>query len=287
MVADGDTVALGGALSWRQPMAQVREIVRQGRRGLRLIGSAHGIDVDLLVAAGAVRTSELSYVGFEQDFGLAPAYRRACERGEIEIRETCCYTLLQQLRAAEFGAPYMPVRSVLGTDVMHLHPEYREAVSPFDGEPVVLVPALAPEVALIHGSMADRHGNVHLEQPYVLDERYARAARAVLVTVERIVGHATLREAGITLPAQFVTAVAEVPLGAHPTSCYPAYAYDREHIAGYVAAAQEGGDALGAYLDRYVRGTTEEGYRTIVGEARARTLRGWSESTRQWEELFA
>ena len=90
-------------------MALVRELIRQGRRDLHVIGSAHGIDVDLLVAAGAIAVCEESYVGFEQDLGLAPAYRRAVETGALEIHESCCATILTQLRAAEFGCPsYVP-----------------------------------------------------------------------------------------------------------------------------------------------------------------------------------
>jgi glutaconate CoA-transferase subunit A len=284
LVEDGDTVALGGALSWREPMALVRELIRQGRTGLRLVGSAHGIDADLLVAAGAVAVAELSYVGFEHDFGLAPAYRRACERGELEVRETCCYTLLQQLRAAEQGAPYAVLRSVVGTDILGLHPEYGTAKDA-DGRPLVLVPALAPDVALIHGTLADRHGNVHLEIPYVLDERYARAARKVLVTVERVVGDDELRRAGVTIPAPFVTAVAEVPFGAHPTSCYPDYTYDRDHLAAYVAAASAGEAALTDYVERLVRSVDEEGYRQQVGQERLEQLRSWSESLERWQAL--
>src|SRR4051794_36404048 len=176
---DGDTVALGGALSYREPMALVRELVRQGRRELRLVGSAHGIDVDLLVGAGAAGAVEESYVGFEQDLGLAPAYRRAAETGTIEVRETCCYTLLQQLRAAEYGLPFMPVRGVAGTGIRDLHPEYAEITCPFTGQLLVAVPALAPDVALIHGLTADRRGNVHLQRPLVLDERFAHAAKRV------------------------------------------------------------------------------------------------------------
>lgn len=288
LVTDGDTVALGGALSWREPMALVRELVRQGRRDLRLIGSAHGMDVDLLAATGSVGVAELSYVGFEQDFGLAPSYRRGCENGSIEVRETCCYTLLQQLRAAEFGSPYLPVRSIRGTSIIDLHPEYRRDTSPFDGEPVVLVPALAPDVALVHGTVADEAGNLHLEQPYVLDERYARSAQRFVATVERIADPAEVGEAGITIPGVFVTAVVELPLGAHPTSCYPDYAYDRRHLADWVAASEEGGDRLDAYLDRYVRGVTEQDYRRRIEEdGTAARLREWSASDRQWEALFA
>jgi glutaconate CoA-transferase subunit A len=286
-VRDGETVALGGALSWREPMALVRELVRQGRRGLHVVGSAHGIDVDLLVAAGAIGMAELSYVGFEHDFGLAPAYRRACEEGTVESRETCCYTLLQQLRAAEYGSPYMALRSVMGTGIMGLHPEYVETTSPFDGSLVVLVPALAPDVALLHGTLGDLHGNVHLEQPYVLDERYARAARAVVVTVERIVGDREMQEAGVTIPGVFVTALAEAPFGAHPTSCYPDYAYDRQAMGQYVGAARQGGAALQAHLDLTVLGRTEEEYRAWVRAERAAELRDWSASPTRWQELMA
>lgn len=110
LVGDGAMVALGGGLCARLPMALVRELVRQGRRGLHLVGSAHSIDVDLLIATGAVAVCEESYVGFEQDLGLAPAYRTAAAAGTIEIRESCCATILAQLRAAESGVPFLPVR---------------------------------------------------------------------------------------------------------------------------------------------------------------------------------
>src|SRR6266536_3084721 len=129
-VADGALVALGGGLSARLPMALVRELIRQHRRDLHVVGSAHGIDVDLLIAAGAIAVCEESYVGFEQDFGLAPAYRRAAETGAVEVRESCCATVLAQLRAAEFGLPFMPVRGVKGSDIRRLHPEYREMTCP-------------------------------------------------------------------------------------------------------------------------------------------------------------
>ena len=143
LVTDGAVVALGGGLSARLPMALVRELIRQGRHGLHLVGSAHSIDVDLLVAAGAARRCEESYVGFEQDLGLAPAYRRAAEQGTIEVAESCCATILAQLRAAEMGLPFLPVRGVRGSDIVSLHPEYTEITCPFTGETLVAVPPLA------------------------------------------------------------------------------------------------------------------------------------------------
>jgi glutaconate CoA-transferase subunit A len=288
IVTDGALVALGGGLSARLPMALVRELIRQGRRGLHVVGSAHGLDVDLLIAAGAVAVCEESYVGFEQDLGLAPAYRRAAQTGTIEVRESCCGTILAQLRASEFGLPFLPVRGVKGSDIRRLHPEYGEVTCPFTGETLVVVPPLRPDVALIHAPLGDRRGNLHLDQPYVLDERFAAASRNVVATVERIASAAEVAAAGVTIPGHLVTAVAEVPYGAHPSSCYPAYAYDRAHLAQYVRAATQGDAELATYLERYVSGTpTEEAYRKVVGDEQLATIAGWSESAEAWKELFS
>ena len=287
LVPDAAVVALGGGLSARLPMALVRELIRQGRQDLHVVGSAHGIDVDLLVAAGSITVCEESYVGFEQDLGLAPAFRRAAENGAVEIRESCCDTILTQLRAAESGLPFLPVRGVKGSDIRRLHPEYGEVICPFTGETLVAVPPLRPDVALLHAPLGDRRGNLHLEQPYVLDERFAAASRHVVATVDRLASTDEVAAAGITIPAHLVAAVAEVPYGAHPTSCYPGYAYDRTHLVEYVDAAQPGGEALSAYLERYVTGApTEEAYRKLIGEERLAALGRWSDSTEAWKELF-
>ena len=285
LIPDNAMVALGGGLSARLPMALVRELVRQGRHGLHLVGSAHSIDVDLLVATGAVRRCEESYVGFEQDLGLAPAYRHAAQTGAIEIAESCCATILAQLRAAEMGLPFLPVRGVRGSDIRRLHPEYAEITCPFTGETLVAVPALRPDVALLHAPVGDRYGNLHLEQPYVLDERFAAASRAVIATVDEVVSTDEVTAAGVTIPGHSVAALAEVPFGAHPTSCYPRYAYDRAHLHEYVTAAASGPDGVSKYLSAYV-GDDEDGYRDAIGADRLATLSTWSQSTDAWQELF-
>jgi glutaconate CoA-transferase subunit A len=285
LVSDGAMVALGGGLCARLPMALVRELIRQGRCGLHLIGSAHSIDVDLLVATGAVRRCEESYVGFEQDLGLAPGYRRAAEAGTIEVAESCCATILAQLRAAEMGLPFLPVRGVRGSDIGRLHPEYAEITCPFTGETLVAVPALRPDVALLHAPAGDRYGNLHLEQPYVLDERFASASRLVIATVDELVSTEEVARSGITIPAHLVAAVAEVPYGAHPSSCYPRYAYDRSHLRDYLSAAESGPGGLEKYLATYVQGS-EEDYRDAVGPDRLGVLAGWSQSVTGWQEIF-
>jgi glutaconate CoA-transferase subunit A len=285
LVGDGAMVALGGGLCARLPMAMVRELIRQGRRGLHLIGSAHSIDVDLLVGTGAVRRCEESYVGFEQDLGLAPGYRRAAEAGTIEVAESCCATILAQLRAAEMGLPFLPVRGVRGSDIRRLHPEYAEITCPFTGEILVAVPALRPDVALLHASAGDRYGNLHLEQPYVLDERFASASRLVVATVDELVSTEEVVRSGVTIPAHLVAAVAEVPYGAHPSSCYPRYAYDRDHLREYLTAAQAGAGDLEKYVGTYVLGS-EENYREMIGPDRLDALAGWSQSVAAWQEVF-
>ena len=286
LVSDGAIVALGGGLCARLPMAMVRELVRQGRRDLHLVGSAHSIDVDMLVAGGAARRIEESYVGFEQDLGLAPAYRRAAEEGSVEVAESCCATILAQLRASEMGLPFLPVRGVRGSDIARMHPEYKEITCPFTGETLVAVPALRPGVALLHAPMGDRYGNLHLEQPYVLDERFASASALVIATVDEVVSADEVIAAGVTIPAHLVAAVAEVPYGAHPASCYPRYAYDRVHLREYLTASQSGPDDLEKYLASYV-GESEESYRRAVGQHRLAALTTWSRSNSAWQELFA
>src|SRR3954462_14149125 len=173
VVTDGALVALGGGLSARLPLALVRQLIRQGRRGLHVVGSAHSIDVDLLVAAGSIAGCEESYVGFEQDLGRAPAYRRAAQTGAIEVRESCCGTILAQLRAAEFGLPFIPVRGVKRSEIRRLHPEDGEVTGPFTGEALVVVPPLRPAVALIPPPRGGRRDPLPLDHPSVLDERFA------------------------------------------------------------------------------------------------------------------
>lgn len=286
-VADGSVVALGGGLSARLPMALVRELIRQGRRDLHVVGSAHSIDVDLLIAAGALAVCEESYVGFEQDLGLAPAYRRAAQEGSIVVRESCCVTMLTQLRAAEMGLPFLPVRGIKGTDMRRLHPEYAETTCPFTGEVLVAVPPLVPDVALLHAPLGDMRGNLHLEQPYVLDERFAGASRAVVATVDRLVSTEEVAAAGITVPAHLVAAVSEVPYGAHPASCYPGYAYDRQHLSTYVDAARDP-ESAAAYVREWVLAPGgEAAYRDRIGAERLDALSAWSDSTDTWKEIFA
>lgn len=289
-IKDGDWLAVGGGLSSREPIAALRALVRSGRKGLQVVGSAHGIDVDLLCGAGLVAKSAESYVGFEQDFGMAPNYRRACESGAVEVADGCCYTVVQQLRAAAFGLPFMPMRSVRGTSFESLHPEYKTMTCPYTGEELLLVPALQPDVAVLHAQYGDAHGNLRIEGPPVADLLFARASKKVIGTVEKIVSNQELLDmGGANVPYFYVAAVSEVPFGAHPTACYPMYAYDRPHTAAYYAAASAGADAFKAqYLDPFVFTAESHGdyLEAIGGKSTRERLASWSESTEAWMKLY-
>ncbi len=290
-VHEGDCVAIGGGLSWREPMAALRELVRIGTGGLKLVGSAHGIDVDLLCGAGLVAVSGESYVGFEQDFGMAPNYRRACEAGAVEVRDSCCYTLVQQLRAAIAGLPFLPIRSVRGTGFMDLHPEFKTMTCPYTGEELLLVPALRPDVAILHAQYGDAHGNLRIEGPPVADLLFAKASAKVIATVEKIVSTQELTAmGGATIPYFYVAALAEVPHGAHPTACYPFYAYDRPHTAEYHRLACESAEAFRErYLQTYVYGCPDHAayLDAIGGAATLARLASWRDGVEAWRELHA
>ena len=290
-VNDGDWLAVGGGLSSREPMAALRALIRTGRTGLQVVGTAHGIDIDLLCGAGLVAKSAESYVGFEQDFGMAPNYRRACEAGAVEVADSCCYTVVQQLRAAATGVPFLPIRSMRGTSFEGMHPEYKRMTCPFTGEELLLVPALQPDVALIHAQYGDAHGNLRIQGPPVADLLSARAAKKLIATVEKIVTNEELQAlGGAQIPYFYVAAIAEVELGAHPTACYPFYAYDRPHTELYYTAAKTSAEAFRRdYLAPFVLDCPDHvTYLERIGGADTRVrLASWQDGAKAWQQIYA
>jgi len=155
---------------------------------------------------------------------------------------------------------------------------------------LLLVPAIEPDVALIHAQYGDARGNLVIQGPPVADTLFAKASRVVLATVEEIVPTQRLGElVGISIPYFYVTAVSEVPMGAHPTACYPFYAYDRAHTALYYEAARKGADVFHAeYLDIFVHGAAEHTnyLARIGGEATRKRLVSWSDGPEAWKLLY-
>jgi len=290
LIKDGDMIAVGGNLSAREPMALIREMIRQGKRNLHTVGGAHGIDIDLMCGGGIVGTVQNSFVGFEGDFGLAPNYRRMVEQGTVRAKETDCVAMMMQLRASVFGVPFMPMGPVRGTDVLKFNPEVKIMECPYTGESINLLPAIKPDFALIHAHKADSKGNVKLSAPYFADPLFVEASKNVIVSVEEIVSEEGLKELGATLPYYEITAVVEIPYGAHPTSCYPYYSYDRKHISEYTRIANQGVDEFRSrYLDRYVfEPKDHDEYMERAGGIEwLSKLTKWKESIEAWSSLLA
>ena len=253
VIKPGMTVATGGWIFNAQPMALVREIVRKEIKHLTLIPAPGSIAPDMLIGAGAVKTTGCIFISFEQ-FGLAPNFRKAAETGSIGILEMDGPAIAGGLRAGACDLPYGLIPDMC-TDLPDVNPEYYQPVQSAPGERRMLkVPAIKPDVVLLHAQQADELGNVQYRAPVFFDILMAQAARHVIVSVDRIVSHETVRKshALTRLPSAFVDAVVEAPFGAHPTVSAGFYDLDEKHIADYVKASADA-SAFDEYLSSYVR----------------------------------
>jgi glutaconate CoA-transferase subunit A len=270
LVRDGDTVALGGHTLRRHPMAAVAELVRQGRRGLHLLGWNSGIDFDLLVGAGCAKVAETSYVGIS-GFGLARNFRRAAEAGVIEIREHSEISALDMFRAGSMGIPFMVSSVLRGTDVPATNPRISTVTGPFDGREYTAVEAATPNVAIIHAHCADVYGNVQIDELHWpdndADEFIGWAGSTTIVTVEQLVSDEQIRAnpQRTILPRDAVTCVVEAPYGAYPCACDDRYTYDLGYVGEYYEASADP-DAFQRHLERWVLGVDDHAaYLELLG----------------------
>jgi len=251
-VSDGDVVAIGGIGRNRCPMEAVREVIRQGKKDLHIVGREKGMDFDMLIGAGCVRKVSFALVSLEE-FGLAPNFRKFAQEGKIEIDEHACGSIINSIRASAMGIPSIPVRGLIGSDVFRYNENIKEFVCPFTGEKMVLVKAVNPDVAIIHAHRADEYGNIQIFGSYWEDILMAKGAKKVIVTVEEIIEHEEIRKNpfNTAIPYFYVSAVVHAPRGAYPTSCDSYYNYDDEHIKEYakLAKTEEG---FNEYLKKYV-----------------------------------
>jgi glutaconate CoA-transferase subunit A len=252
-IQDGDLVALAPDYSGCS-LAVVRALIRRRARNLRLVGVPQlGFQADLLIGAGCVRSVETAAVTLGE-LGPAPCFVRAVRAGTIELRDSTCPAIHAGLQAAEKGAPFLPLRGVLGSDLIKQRPDWRVTCNPFaEDDPILCVPAIRPDVALFHAARADRAGNawIGVRRELML---MAHAARTTLVTVEALVDQDLLaddRDAAGTIPALYISAVGRAERGAWPVGLRRTYPADAGHLRRYVElAASEAGFAR--YLDEHV-----------------------------------
>ena len=279
-VHDGDYLASGGFGGNRIATALLHEVVRQERTNLGFAG--HTTTHDFQILAAGTRTGEKIFSRLDAAYilglearGLSAQARRLMESGEVEVCEWTNYALACRFRAAATGVPFVPIRSMLGTDTFR-ESAAKEIACPFTGKPLTVVPALFPDVALIHVHESDLFGNCRIRGITVADWDLSRASKRVIVSAERIVSTDEIRSDpnATAIPAFCVDAVCHVPYGSFPGNMAGEYFSDEEHLRAWLDAERDV-EAYRAFLDKYLYGVDcfEDYLEICGGEERLAELR--------------
>ncbi|MFL7868553.1 MAG: CoA transferase subunit A [Anaerolineales bacterium] len=256
LVHDGDIIYAAG-FTHMIPFAAGHEIIRQGRRDLVLARATPDLIYDQMVAAGCARKLIFSYMG-NPGVGSLRAARAALEHGDLEWEEYSHFGMISRLQAGATGLPFMPMNPTAAGDLERANPLYRTVVDPYSGGEVVVVPALKPDVAIVHVQRADTSGNAHIWGIIGEQKEAAFAAERVILTAEEIVSEDQIRsDPNRTLiPGFVVDAVCHVPYCAHPS--YTQGYYDRDN-AFYLEwdKISKSPEALAAWLDEWVYGVND------------------------------
>jgi glutaconate CoA-transferase subunit A len=235
-IPDGASVALGGSFLHRGPFALVRELIRQQRRDLEIIKQSPGYDIDILCRAGVATRARAGIVAMEGNFGLAPWYRKAVERGTLKLEEHACASLTAGLRAAAFGVPFMPCGGLHGSDLPALN-RWQRLEDPYgSGASTYVIPAIKPDFAVLQVSEIDRLGNARVHGTAHWDRIMSRASDSVLVVAEKLVDTAVFeaQPEATLLPYFMVEAFTVLPGSAWPGSCTPYYDIDYPAVERYM-----------------------------------------------------
>lgn len=246
LVKPGHTLALGGNMLYRRPVAFVYELLRQVSPpiNLTLLSFTAGYAADLLVGAGCISRTRTCYFGLEA-FGFAPMFTSAANRGAIRVIEETEASIAFGIRATLAGVGFMPSTAWIGTDLLAIRPDVRTITDPYTGAEVTAFPAISCNVAVIHALAADRNGNARLNNNLGIDPELAALADTVIVTAETVVDRL---DADVHIVGPLVDAVVHAPRGAWPTSCYPQYPVDGGELLRYVEACAN--QQFAQYLER-------------------------------------
>jgi len=268
-IRDGDHIAIGGCLFSRSPLAALTEVLRQRRRELTLSRNLMCYEGELFMAAGAVVKLMTSWFDIALPWGLSRKLREDVEGGLVQFEEWSHLGLGLRYRAGAMGVPFLPTLTMIGSDLMEVT-DTKTMVCPFTGEKLCLIPALFPDVALIHVHRADRFGNCQIDGYPHMDVDIARAATTVIVTAEEIIDEDEVRSHPdrTLIPGLVVDAVVEVPYGSFPHECYGLYEADFDHFEAYTDEIKEKGTgAINNYLERYVYNVpNHQAYLALFGE---------------------
>lgn len=223
-------------------MTAIAELVKRGAKNLHLVGvPTGGLQADWLIGSGCVKIMEAAAMTLGE-LSMPPRFAAALKAGEIEMRDATCPAIQAGLQAAEKGIPFIPLRGILGSDLLKIRPDWKVIDNPMSEarDPIVLIPAIRPDVAIFHARAADTRGNVWIGVRREL-MLMAHAARETWVTVEEIVDGNFLTDdakAAGTIPALYISGIAEAPRGGDPVGLAGAYAPDRAKLKDYVRAAE-------------------------------------------------
>jgi len=257
LVADGNTIGIGGSTLSRTPMAMIWALLRAGKKSLTCARSISSSEGELLLASGACDHILTSWFSQGIVWGVSKVMRHSTETGKARFEEWSHMGVGLRFRAGAMGVPFLPMRSMLGSDVVRRLPNVQEMTCPFTGDRLLLVPALNPDVALIHVQRCDPYGNAQIDGLSFMDLDLAMAANRVILTTERIVKNDQIRRAPdqTKIPFLAVDAVVEVPFGCAPHECYGAYEPFFQHLDEYAALVRKDPEAgMQEYLARHVYG---------------------------------
>jgi len=257
LVPDGASVALGLQMEQMIPFAAGHEIIRQKRRGLTLIGPISDILFDQLIGAGCAERVIAAWVGNVM-MGSAYNFRREVESGRLKVTNLTNFAVALALQAGAMAVPFLPTRSALGSDLAKDNESFIEFQSPFTGEKLHAVRALAPDVTIVHVQRADRDGNSHCWGGFGVMLEGVRAAKKVIVVAEEIVEPEVIASDPnrTVIPGFLVTAVVECPWGAHPAPVQGYYSRDNAYFRQYHEQTKTPAD-FAAWRARWVDGVQD------------------------------
>ena len=248
-IGKDDLVAFGGGGIQRKPVAAAAAIARSGFKDLDIASFLGGPEVDLLIGLGTVRRLHFAFVGFDA-FGLAPNFRAARQRGDIEIVEYSEGLMMAAYEAAAKRLPFLPSRFGLGTDLLNTATSpFRQFACPLTGEQLLAVPALSPDLAIVHVNEADQMGNALIHSDAFADMLLVQAAKRVVLTAERIVDEIPGERRGRStfISRLWVDHVVEAPRGGGFSAVFPDYRFDLPRLLDYQKNATDA-----AWLSRHV-----------------------------------
>jgi glutaconate CoA-transferase subunit A len=254
LVKNGDSIAIGGCTASRTPMAMIWSLIRARKTDLSVSRSITSGEGDLLFGSGVSRHILTSWFSQGIVWGISKVMRSYTESKRARFEEWSHMSIGMRYRAGAMGIPFMPMRAMMGSDVAGQLEDLKEMECPFTGERLLLVPALNPDVALIHVQRCDAYGNAQIDGLEFMDVDMAMAAKRVIITTEQIVSNDQIRRSPdqTKIPFIAVDAVVEVPFGCAPHECYGMYEPFYSNMDEYAAMTQKNPDeGVAAYLEKY------------------------------------